>query len=423
MGTKRRAVGPDLKSVLSREAVEALDDALGGPGWLRKKRLDAWETAAKMLPPSYLRQTYEEKPFWSYLITDHKKGAVPLKDLVPPNPATADRGTLTLSGVDGVAAQPLREALHEQEGFVKQYFMNDGVRPEENVFAALHGAAVHDGAVLHVPENHEAEHPVRVDLVMEEATHFDHLLIVAEPNSRVTVVDTIRAAVDGEKGYRSGVVEIFAKDGAHVNYVGVQELPYDVASFTHKRSIVGRDARIDWLDITFGGSHTKSDITNFLVGPGGHAEVRGAILGDKKQLYELSTVTIHEAPMTSGMMFIRGALRDEARSTYRGLIHIKEKAHGVNSNQEEDTILLSEGARADAIPILEIDNNDVRCGHAAHVGELDAEQLFYLGTRGLGEVDAKLVVVEGFLEPLLRDVPEATLQERLKQAVHRRVAA
>ncbi len=127
--------------------------------------------------------------------------------------------------------------------------------------------------------------------------------------------------------------------------------------------------------------------------------------------------------MTSGMMFIRGALRDEARSTYRGLIHIKEKAHGVNSNQEEDTILLSEGARADAIPILEIDNNDVRCGHAAHVGELDAEQLFYLGTRGLGEVDAKLVVVEGFLEPLLRDVPEATLQERLKQAVHRRVAA
>jgi FeS assembly protein SufD len=422
MEPKRSGLAEEMDSFLPKDAVEALSRERNEPPWLAEKRLQAWEAARGMPAPGYLRQTYEERPFWSYLITDRRKGAVSLGDVLAPLSGDLP-GRMSLTGGRGVAFQTFHEALVEREDLVREYFMTRGVRAEENLFAAIHGAAFDSGAVVHVPANHCSEEPLILDAAMEGAAHFDHILIVAEPNSRLTFVDTMRSSNSLEKGYRSGMVEIFAKDGAQVSYVGVQDLPQEVTCFTHKRAVVGRDANVSWLDISLGGSHVKSDVTNLMVGPGGHAEIRGAFMGDGEQLFEISTVTIHEAPMSTGTMFIRGALRDEARSTYRGLIRIKENAHGVNSNQEEDTILLSEGARADAIPTLEIDNNDVRCGHSAHVGELDKERLFYIATRGLGEVDARLVVVDGFLEPLIRDVPDSTLREALREEVRRRVAA
>ena len=290
-------------------------------------------------------------------------------------------------------------------------------------FAAHNAAMWKHGLLVHVPRGVVVEQPlyVRVANSVEGGSLFWRLLIVAEPESRFALIEEYASSSPELAAYSNAAVEIVVQQAAKVEYVSVQNLSRGTWHFASHHARVERDAELDWVTGGFGSAKGKVRIQNDLAGPGATSRVTGAYFADGTQHLDYDTFQEHMAPSTTSDFAFKGALRDTARTVWRGMIRVEEGAQKTNAYQENRNLLLSKTAHADSIPGLEILANDVRCTHGATLGQVDREQLFYLMARGLSRGEAERLIVRGFFQDVLDRVELEPVREALASALEARI--
>jgi Fe-S cluster assembly protein SufD len=290
-------------------------------------------------------------------------------------------------------------------------------------FAAHNAAMWTNGLLVHVPRGVVLDAPlyVRVANSVEGGSLFWRLLVVAEPESRFTLLEEYASRTPELSAYSNAAVEIVVQQAAKVEYVSVQNLSRATWHFASHHARVERDAELDWVAGGFGSAKGKVRIQNDLAGPGATSRVTGAYFADGAQHLDYDTFQEHMAPSTTSDFAFKGALRDTARVVWRGMIRVEEGAQKTNAYQENRNLLLSKTAHADSIPGLEIMANDVRCTHGATLGQVDREQLFYLMTRGLTRAEAERLIVRGFFQDVLDRVELEPVRDALADAVEARI--
>jgi Fe-S cluster assembly protein SufD len=290
-------------------------------------------------------------------------------------------------------------------------------------FAAHNAAMWKNGLLVHVPRGVVLDEPVYVRIAnsAEGGSLFWRLLVVAEPESRFTLIEEYVSSAPDLGAYTNAAVEIVVQQAAKIEYVSVQNLSRGTWHFASHHARVDRDAELDWVAGGFGSAKGKVRIQNDLAGPGATSRVTGAYFADGTQHLDYDTFQEHIAPSTTSDFAFKGALRDTARAVWRGMIRVEEGAQKTNAYQENRNLLLSKSAHADSIPGLEIMANDVRCTHGATLGQVDRDQLFYLMTRGLTRAEAERLIVRGFFQDVLDRVELEPVREALAAALEARI--
>jgi Fe-S cluster assembly protein SufD len=314
---------------------------------------------------------------------------------------------------EGIRFEPLKddhELLHSLVGW-------------DEKFAAHNAAMWRNGLLVHVPRGVIVEKPlyVRISNAVEGGSLFWRLLVVADPESRFTLIEEYASASPEVKGYSNAAVEIVVRDAAKVEYVSVQNLSRGTWHFASHHARVERDAELDWVAAGLGSTKGKVRIHNDLAGPGATSRVTGAYFLDGTQHLDYDTFQEHIAPNTTSDFAFKGALSGKARAVWRGMIRVEEGAQKTNAYQENRNLLLSKTAHADSIPGLEILANDVRCTHGATLGQVDREQIFYLMTRGLSRSEAERLIVGGFFQDVLDRVQLEPVRVALAAALEARI--
>ena len=286
-----------------------------------------------------------------------------------------------------------------------------------DVFGNLHAAFVRDPVVVHVPAGVAVERPIVVLqwIATEGAAVFPRTIVVAEEASEVTVVDLVASA-----DVRALVVptwELDAQHAANLRYLNVQELGPRVWQIGYQASRVARDATLQSAMVALGGDYARVRADAKLTGEGGTSHLLAVYFGDREQMHDFRTMQDHDAPKTTSDLLFKGAVADAARSVYTGLIRVKHGAAGTRAFQTNRNLVLSEGASANSVPNLEIEENDVSCSHASAVGPIDEEQRYYLEARGVPTDVAERLIVLGFFDDVLERVPVPGLRGPLRDAV------
>jgi Fe-S cluster assembly protein SufD len=432
--------------VFTRDQVEILAARKGEAEWLREQRLAAQGVfAATPMPTTRLEEwRYTDVKRWvrleDFSFAEERgpvggAGALPagLRSLVEESGETSAR----LAQVDasvvlrelpeelerrGVILLSLEAAAREHGELVRR-FLGTAVTPDDGKFAAMSSAFWTGGALLYVPRDVKVEVPVRLYRWVSEGgtAAFSRLLVVAEAGAEVAVVDEIGSDDLGSRALSVGAAEIFADEGAQVTYTSVQRFGRGVAHLSTDRLVAGRDARITTLYTSLGGDLSRVDVQCRLRQPGSHVDMLGLYIADGDQHFDNQTLQDHISPHASSNLLFKGALSDRSRSVFRGMIRVHPKAQRTDAYQTNRNLLLSPGARADSLPNLEIQADDVRCSHAATVGQLDEEEVFYLLSRGIPKPIAVRLVVFGFFSEVLDQLPLDGVREELLRAVERKL--
>jgi Fe-S cluster assembly protein SufD len=296
--------------------------------------------------------------------------------------------------------------------------------PADDPFVARNAAAWSQGVFVYVPKDKRLDQPVQ--LAIRQAAAGSALnwrsLIILEEGAEAEVWETYTSASEELEGLFNGVVELVVGAGATLRYVCRQELSERSWVFGTQRAEVERDGSLDWVALGFGSAHGKVRMETRLAGAGSSARVTGAYAGNGTQHLDFDTTQEHAAPNTTSDLAFRGVLADKATAVWRGMIRVDPGAQQTDAFQESRNLLLSKHAHADAIPGLEIEANDVRCTHAAAVAQVDAEQLYYLRSRGLGDEDGKRLIIDGFLQELVERLAEGPVRESVSEALETRLA-
>jgi Fe-S cluster assembly protein SufD len=248
--------------------------------------------------------------------------------------------------------------------------------------------------------------------------YFTHLLVWLEDGASLTYVHEEASPTEvGGQTLHGGIVEIHVGEEANLRFVELQSWGEHVWNFSHERILVGRDANLDWIFGAVGSHLTKNFSELDLVGEGATARMSGFYFTDGEQHLDHDTQQNHLAPHTTSDMFFKGAVKDHSRSVWQGMIYVAPGAQKTDGYQANRNLVLSPKARADSIPGLEILADDVRCTHGATVGKIDAEQVFYLQSRGIPYPDAERLIVEGFFDPIMQRIPFEGVRERFQQAI------
>jgi Fe-S cluster assembly protein SufD len=300
------------------------------------------------------------------------------------------------------------------------------VSPEEGKFAALAGAFAQTGVVLYVPRGVQVEEPFQSVFWAPGAdlAQISHLLVLIDEGASATYVHEAASPVDAKvNAMHAGLVEIQVMQGANLRFVELQSWGQNVWNFSHERVRVERDGNLDWIFGAVGSRLTKNFSELDLAGQGAVGRMSGFYFTDGSQHLDHDTQQNHLAPNTTSDLLFKGALKGKSRSVWQGMIYVAPGAQKTDGYQANRNLVLSDHARADSIPGLEILADDVRCTHGATVGKLEQEPLFYLKSRGIPQKDAERLVVEGFFDPIMQRIPFEGVRERFQQAILDKMSA
>lgn len=316
----------------------------------------------------------------------------------------------------GVVFGSLSEALSRCPEKVLP-FLGKIVPPETGKFAAWNTAQWESGLFFYVPKGVSVALPFLgghgAGAVQGRAI-FPRTLVVLEEGAQATYIEDYTALPAAGENLSSAVVEIALAANARLHYIHLQRWPAGWRHFLKQNARLDRDAALHTLVVATGGDFGRADFGSDLNAPGASARLYGLVFGDGEQRFTHHTHQNHRAPSTTSDLLFKAALRDNARSVYTGLVKIAPEAQKSNAYQASKNILLSKGARANAIPMLEILADDVKCGHGAAVGSLDDDQRFFLMSRGLSREEAERAIVEGFFEDVLQRIPVPGMPDRLR---------
>ncbi len=317
---------------------------------------------------------------------------------------------------------PLKEASESRPELVEGRL--GSLAPADDPFVARNDDAWSDGVLVHVPAGVKVEEPIRIEVPLSESGSALHwrTLIVLEEGAEAEVWEHWSSPSDDIDALLNSVVELRVGQAATLRYVNTQDISESAWIFATQRAQVERDGRLDWTALGFGSANGKVRMETNLAGQGSEARVTGGYAGGPGQHLDYDTTQEHAAPNTNSDLAFRGVLAAGSTAVWRGMIRVDPGAQQTDAFQESRNLLLSTEAHADAIPGLEIEADDVRCTHAAAVAQVDREQLFYLTSRGLGEAEAKSLIIEGFLESLVERLAEGPVRDEISAALERRLA-
>lgn len=309
-------------------------------------------------------------------------------------------------------------ALHHAELF-KRHFMTQPVNLGSEKFAALNAALTGGGAFLYVPRGVEIEAPLIVRHIAsgDGAAVFPHTIAILEDAAKATLVEEFLSTAPTDRGFAAGVNDLFAGPGAQLTYVGTQNWSPRTLAFQLNSTVVNRDARVLSLNIHLGGRQARHESHSRLQGPGAFSEMLALTAARGDQEFDQRTLQSHQAPNTGSNLLYKNALLDRARTIFSGLIIVDPEAQKTDAYQSNRNLLLSDEAQSNSLPGLEIQANDVRCTHGATSGHVDAEQMFYLESRGIAPLAARELLVFGFFEEVLAKIENEELRSTLRESV------
>jgi len=306
----------------------------------------------------------------------------------------------------GVIFKSIENGLRDHPDLFREYF-GTIIPIEDNKFAALNSAVWSGGSFVYIPKGVKVDLPLQAYFRINTAElgQFERTLIIADEGSQAHYVEGCTAPMYSTDSFHSGVIEIVVKKGARFRYTTIQNWSTNMYNLVTQRSIVHEGATMEWVDANLGSKLTMKYPSCYLVGEGAHGEILSMAFAMTGQHQDTGGKVIHFAPNTSSKVNSKSISRGSGRASYRGLLKVYKGAKNVRSNVVCDALLLNPESRTDTYPYIEIDEDDVTIGHEASVSKVGEEQLFYLMSRGLSEEEATTMVVSGFIEPLVKELP------------------
>ncbi len=438
---------PDKRRVIIRpgeKSVEANKKFLFGKEYLRKEGLSpavqdyrqrAWAAYERSGFPDQNSESWRRTNLRDFQPTLYQTISVPVgkdsKSILPEKELDGILGKLEVSEngsvinisdgfmESGIEFNTLPEA-EQQKSHALDEIQGKTIDPARNIFTALAGSFAQYGALVNVPSDLTLDRPLVIQMKVEGQgkAFFSHNLIRIGPGSQaIVILETLGEPGIGGDCFHSGLVEILLDEGAKLTFVELQSLNMKSWNFGYTKVRLGKGANLDWVIGTTGGKFSKIFSEMELSGEGSAGKASGFYFSDHIQLIDHETLQDHLAPNTTSDLLFKGALKDESRSVWRGMIHVAPDAKKTDGYQANRNLILSDAARADSIPGLEILTDDVRCTHGATVGKIDPDQVFYLESRGIPKTEAEKLVVEGFFESVIARIPLVEIRERFKQFI------
>ena len=417
---------------LSREVVESISDYKNEPQWMREFRLKALEHFYSRPTPKWGGNL--DQIDWDdihYFVRASEKNSRDWSEVPDDIKNTFDRLGIPeaerkfLSGVgaqyesevvyhqvnekleaQGVIFTDMDTALREHEDLVREHWATI-IPANDNKLAALNSAVWSGGSFVYVPAGVKVEMPLQAyfRINTENMGQFERTLIISEEGADVHYIEGCTAPVYSSDSLHSAVVEIVAKKSSRVRYTTVQNWSQNVFNLVTKRAVAHEKATMEWVDCNLGSKLTMKYPSIYLMGPEAHGEILSIAFAGEGQHQDAGGKIIHAAPKTSSSIFSKSISKDGGRSTYRGLLEVADGATESRSKVVCDALLLDEDSRSDTYPTIRIDENDADVGHEATVSKIGDEQLFYLQSRGLDEEEASKMIVNGFIEPVTKELP------------------
>src|SRR5215218_7246850 len=418
---------------LNREIVEKISEFKREPQWMRDFRLKALEHFLARPQPTWGSPMLAEVDYDDihYFVRASERAERSWDEVPEDVKKTFDRLGIPeaerkfLSGVgaqyesevvyhqvredlekQGVIFLDMDSGLREHEDIVREHWATV-IPPNDNKLAALNSAVWSGGSFVYVPSGVKVEMPLQAyfRINTENMGQFERTLIIAEEGSDVHYIEGCTAPVYTTDSLHSAVVEIVVKPGARVRYTTIQNWSQNVYNLVTKRAMAQEGATMEWVDCNLGSKLTMKYPSIYLLGPEAHGEILSIAFAGEGQHQDAGGKVIHGAPRTSSSIFSKSISKDGGRATYRGLLEVADGASEARSKVVCDALLLDEDSRSDTYPTIRIDENDADVGHEATVSKIGDEQLFYLQSRGLDEEEASKMIVNGFIEPVTKELP------------------
>ncbi|MEQ7149748.1 Fe-S cluster assembly protein SufD [Enterococcus gallinarum] len=419
------------------------------PEWMLELRQAALAKVDELPFPKIERVRYERWPLFNIneaaLVGEQEfsgvidpaaagLGAVPSFDAMDSHPTVVQFDETTVFEqlpqhlVDqGVIFTDLFTAMREVPELVNLYYMTKAVPMDEDKMTAAHAAFMNSGLFLYVPKNVIIEEPLEAIFYHNgnsQAHFFKHVLIVADEHSEFSYLERFQTKGDQAKKLSGNiVVEVIAKAGAKVKFSAIDQLGVNITTYMNRRGYVLRDAMVDWAIGVMNDGDVIADFDSDLVGEGAHSEVKAVAISAGRQTQGIDTRVTNKAPHSIGHILQHGVIRERGVLTFNGIGHILKGAKGADAQQESRVLMLSDQARGDANPILLIDEHEVTAGHAASVGRVDPEEMYYLMSRGLRKEEAERLVIRGFLGSVLTAIPVKEVQQELVAVIEGKLLA
>ncbi len=445
MSSSVQTPSPSLVGSFTPEAFNAhLATQSDAPVWWLDYKRKSYARFAELPMPKRTDETWRFSNISGLTLDGFKVGRV-----VPNAPSNLPTGT----GIDGVAAltfinnvlvgstllapeltaqgvivTTLAAAAKTHADLLRAHFMAQPQKLGSEKFAALHSAFVGDGAFIYIPKGVELPAPLIITHVAQGAgtAVFPHTLVIAEENSKATIVDLfLTAGSDSERqtpnselrSFACGSNDLYAGHGAQLTYVGAQNWSRDTLSFHFNDTVVRRDARVQSLNVHLGARQARHESLSQLQAPGAFSEMLAVTVADATQEFDQRTLQIHQAPNTKSDLLYKNTLRDKTRTIFSGLIIVDADAQKTDAYQSNRNLMLSDDAEANSLPGLEIQANDVRCTHGATSSRIDPEQEFYLQSRGIRKAMADELLTFGFFEEVLNRLENEALHDTLRSLI------
>lgn len=419
------------------DALKAFSKGLQEPEWMLEMRLSALEQIDNLELPVIERLRYNRWPLWQ---VPNLTGAPAAKTVDPFEfvEDKADAARVIQTGNEtvietlpeslkekGVIFTDLHTALREHPDLVKEAYMAKAIKPESNKITAFHAAFMNSGLFLYVPKNLEIEEPLEAVFIQNslvEDSFVKHVLIYADTHSNFNYVEKFMTKGD-EKNSANIAVEVVTKPGAQVKFSAVDQLGLNSTVYFNRKGYTHRDSTIDWAIGVMNSGNVVCDFDTDLVGEGSSTDLKAVGISSGRQTQVIDSNVVNYGNNTEGNIFQHGVILDRATLTFNGIGHIVKGAKGADAQQESRVLMLSDKARGDANPILLIQENEVTAGHAASVGRVDPEEMYYLMSRGIEQSEAERLVIRGFLGKVISAIPMKSMRDELVQTIERKLTS
>ena len=416
---------------ISKKIVEQISDMKGEPEWMRDFRLKSFEIFESKPMPKwggdvgldfqdiyyYLKPTDQQGKTWDDVPTEIKETferlGIPQAERQYLAGVKAQFESEVVYGSlqedlakQGVIFTDTDTAVREHSDLLREYF-GKIISPHDNKFAALNSAVWSGGSFIYVPPGVKIEFPLQAyfRINAENMGQFERTLIIVDEGAQIHYVEGCTAPMYTTESLHSAVVEISVKRGARCRYTTIQNWANNIYNLVTKRALAYRDATMEWIDGNLGSKLTMKYPSVYMMEPGAHGEILSIAFSSAGQHQDAGAKLVHCAPHTTGQIISKSISKNGGRSSYRGLVRVEKGAKHSKNNVVCDALILDSQSRSDTYPYIEVAEQEVTIGHEASVSRIGEEQLFYLTSRGITEAEAATMIVSGFVEPLIKELP------------------
>ncbi|MDT9490166.1 Fe-S cluster assembly protein SufD [Streptococcus mutans] len=409
---------------MTKESILTFSQSKAEPAWLQEKRLAAFDKIDDLELPRIERVKFQRWNLGDGTITES-----PISTNVPDftsfgeNPKLVQLGTQTVLESlpaklveQGVVFTDFHSALEEIPQVIEKYFAT-ALKFDEDKLSAYHTAYFNSGSVLYVPDNVEIDLPLEGIFLQDSTSNVPlnkHVLIIAGRHAKVNYLERFETIGDSDvKATANIAVEVLAQAGSQVKFAAIDRLGNNITTYISRRGRLDNDASIDWALGVMNEGNVIADFDSDLIGNGSHAELKVVAASSGRQIQGIDTRVTNYGNNSIGHILQHGVILERGTLTFNGIGHIIKGAKGADAQQESRVLMLSDKARSDANPILLIDENEVTAGHAASIGQVDPEDMYYLMSRGIDKETAERLVIRGFLGTVITEIPVKAVRDEM----------